>query len=78
MRKKARIIAKLAAKYRALAFFVNGMTQKPAPDRDNDRRISPGFTLIIVFVNTTNSEPGGAVAPLLRWLPVCNCGGHSL
>jgi hypothetical protein len=39
MRKKARIIAKLAAKYRALAFFVNGSGQKPASTRE----ITAGF-----------------------------------
>jgi hypothetical protein len=78
MRKKARIIAKLAAKYRALAFFVNGRSQKPAPGPDKGRRILPGFTLPIVFVNTTNSETGGAITLPLAWLPVCNYGGHSL
>jgi len=36
MRKKARIIAKLAAKYRALAFFVNGGVRK-----------SPNLTLVV-------------------------------
>jgi len=64
MRQKARIIAKLAAKYRALAFFVNGRGNKthyltPAVNQGNPEYGC--FRGLIDFVNPLYSESQGLI-----------------